>query len=405
MSGYRWKSRSEPAFDIADGRFLYLQNGQVVTDQTYPILLWDSQRTLSRGNRGPYKADRGDRGGEFWTRRDTVKCKPHLVNIVRPYFGMKSYAGPLFARASSNGTSGFYSGYASESGRTALNVLGAIAIERSNPFRSQANSLTAFGEVFRDGLPKMLGVQALGRRSLKGAASEYLNFEFGIKPLLNDLRDITRVARNAESMMQQFHRDSGRIVRRTYTFPEEKTVSETKSTGTPSPVLDSTLFTKPLGTLFTTTTVTRQRWFEGAFSYVLPSRLLSYSDVIKDMSLTLDQVGGIVPTIEKVWELAPWSWLVDWFLNVQTVLSNWQTFAVDGLVLRYGYMMESTTDHRRYLLQGVRPYNLPAADLVQDFVSTTKVRYQASPYGFGVTFDGFSPRQLAILASIGITRS
>jgi len=34
----------------------------------------------------------------------------------------------------------------------------------------------------------------------------------------------------------------------------------------------------------------------------------------------------------------------------------------------------------------------------------TKERVTASPFGFGLTWDGFTPYQMAILAALGVTR-
>jgi hypothetical protein len=38
-------------------------------------------------------------------------------------------------------------------------------------------------------------------------------------------------------------------------------------------------------------------------------------------------------------------------------------------------------------------------------VTETKKRVPASPFGFGITWDGLSPLQVSILGALGITRS
>jgi ABC-type polysaccharide/polyol phosphate export permease len=45
---------------------------------------------------------------------------------------------------------------------------------------------------------------------------------------------------------------------------------------------------------------------------------------------------------------------------------------------------------------------MEVSDMV--ILSETKQRYRANPFGFGITWDGLSPLQLAIAAALGITR-
>jgi hypothetical protein len=74
-------------------------------------------------------------------------------------------------------------------------------------------------------------------------------------------------------------------------------------------------------------------------------------------------------------------------------------------VMRRGYIMCSTREKHTYTHPGINIVNYgPTGALVESFQTTSKMRLRASPYGFGLTFDGFSPRQLAILAALGITQ-
>jgi hypothetical protein len=77
----------------------------------------------------------------------------------------------------------------------------------------------------------------------------------------------------------------------------------------------------------------------------------------------------------------------------------------DGLVMHYGYVMEHVVESDEIVLSGWTPQkgSFPS-DLKIVVVRETKTRLRASPYGFGLTFEDFSPRQLAILAALGISR-
>lgn len=107
-------------------------------------------------------------------------------------------------------------------------------------------------------------------------------------------------------------------------------------------------------------------------------------------------------TPEVLWELAPWSWAVDWFSNTGDVIHNISTLGYDGLVMEYGYMMTHTQYDRRVeataLVNGV---SVSARTVSR---RETKRRTVATPYGFGIDDTTLSPRQLAILAALGLSR-
>nr|QDH88983.1 MAG: hypothetical protein H1Rhizo26FD1798_000003 [Leviviridae sp.] len=87
-----------------------------------------------------------------------------------------------------------------------------------------------------------------------------------------------------------------------------------------------------------------------------------------------------------------------------------------GTVLRYGYIMEKTTITDTYSagkLVGLPdpsylavPGFKPPYPVVSPIVlrTTVKKRVQANPFGFGLSWDGLSSIQQAILAALAITR-
>jgi hypothetical protein len=116
---------------------------------------------------------------------------------------------------------------------------------------------------------------------------------------------------------------------------------------------------------------------------------------------------GIDPTPEQLWNAAPWTWLADWVANTGDIVSNVQSINSDDLVMRYGYLMQESrfvreTTHLGTYSSGAGT-RLPNAIRGKVTISH-KTRIGASPYGFGVTWDGFSPRQIAILTALGITK-
>lgn len=164
------------------------------------------------------------------------------------------------------------------------------------------------------------------------------------------------------------------------------------------PVLTTQLYAGS-GTAYTLTTTKRKIWFEGCYTYFIPD------DTFRRRIAEADQLLGTTPDVAMLYNLAPWSWAADWVSNMGSLLENYTAFSSDGLVLSYGYVMETVSVSRHYVLEGIRYASYPGRHtLTQTFTTTRKRRLKASPYGFAVTWDGFTPRQLSILASLGITR-
>lgn len=297
---------------------------------------------------------------------------------------------------------------AMNSSESTLRTVGAEAIARSSPTNSPADLSAFLGEMLRDGLPRFVPDSWAGRSSFaRNAGSDYLNAEFGWKPLVDDVKSFALAIRDAGVIIRQYERDAGRVVRRRLEFPLNTTTTVTAGYGSGPYFMDPSF--GPLIPTGGTSGITRvrnfeqRRWFSGAFTYFLPSgydsrnaldSILSKADVLLGTSLTP----------ELLWELTPWSWAADWFGNAGDVLSTVSAIQTDGLILRYGYMMEHTIVKDTFTraspgkLQGqpVTPY--------LRFITETKQRVKASPFGFGVSWEGLSPRQLAIAAAVGITR-
>jgi hypothetical protein len=69
----------------------------------------------------------------------------------------------------------------------------------------------------------------------------------------------------------------------------------------------------------------------------------------------------------------------------------------------YGYIMEHSIVRDTYTLSATG-FNQPQAVPPATFVTETKLRRGANPFGFGLTWDGLSTFQKSILAALGITR-
>ena len=406
-------------------------SGVISSLQTGSVSLKGTQITESEGH--PYKHQfiGRDDGGEFLTTKEWVRgydpLKGHQVTWPAQSFIYKSptgnvyqYDGPVFPidpatidnelRDSSFTFGG--------SDRATLNALGATAISRCKPGQPVVDLAVGLAELFREGMPHMVGstlwqtrAKQLGPPPKKGS-DEYLNWVFGWQPLIADIKNSVFALRNQDALLSQYERDSGRLVRRRYDFPLERvsaldlTLTSRRPYGLTVSGLKAGMFKNDdtsQGTLRRTTTVEKERWFSGAFTYYLPAGYYSRSAMIRAASKAKVLL-GIELTPEVIWNLTPWSWAADWFANTGDVLSNVSDFGLDGLVMHYGYMMETSTVTREWILSGHGLRGAPDP-LTLTLVKRQKQRIKASPFGFGLTWDSFTPRQIGILTALGISKS
>jgi hypothetical protein len=298
-----------------------------------------------------------------------------------------------------------------EASITELNALGTTAISRCSPTNSIANVATFVGELRKDGLPSVLGSSTWEKRTqtARDAGKEYLNFQFGWRPLVSDVSKFGHSVRHMDTVLKQYERDAGRVVRRHFNFPTISSVSRTVlGTGYPFGI-GNQFFDAAPGLLVRTREVSKRQWFSGAFTYYLPSGYDS-RNALDRYALIADRLGTRL-TPDVLWNIAPWSWAVDWFTNTGDVLNNVSNFISSGLVMRYGYMMESSIVTDTYTLEdhkwktpaiGFPSFNPPVP--VTSFSTMVKKRTGANPYGFGITWDALSAFQLSILAALGISR-
>lgn len=292
---------------------------------------------------------------------------------------------------------------------------GPRAISATSPTNSVADLAVLLGELRREGLPKLGGTDLLNKKvnTARSIGGEYLNVEFGWKPLVAGLADTMYAVAESKRLWDQYKRDSGKWVRRSYVFPTETLVNDTRTNpyfaGCDMGTSWNNIFIggNPMGRFREDILVTRDVYFKGAFTYHLPDhnesslwgRFRSYTDKAQHLL-------GLELTPEVVWNLAPWSWLSDWDGNIGANIGSLSNMSQDSLVLVYGYLMCETRTVRTFTMDlpptrsGV---TLPA--VTNTYTSVRKERIAATPYGFGRNPDSFTSRQWSILAALGLAKS
>ncbi len=406
----------------------------IYLDATIPVTAVGKQVTVSEGHLFPYRRKLGelrkwDVGGPFLS-TETYVADSDGRRLRPNQPGTQSEGGYRFT-SRDNGKGAFQGNYeyyrgpilpvdptstllypgVSPSSDAEMDAFGAVAIAQCNPLKPAADAATFLGELYREGIPSFLGVSTWRDRAnyARGAGSEYLNAQFGWAPLLRDVTKIATSVGHAHDILRQYERNSGKDVRRQFHFNTiEDVVSTVEATGVAPYGPEGAYFVSTVGTLRKERRTVVKRWFSGCFTYYLP-RGETYRGKQITLAAQAHKLLGISLTPDVLWNLAPWSWAADWFSNAGEVINNLNLYATQGLIMRYGYMMETKTVTDTYThtgstlrIAGGSPVPITPS---LSFVTVTKKRRKANPFGFGVSWDGLSPFQLSIIAALGMSRS
>lgn len=373
-------------------------------------------RAIRMGSPSPVPRNR-DWGGEFSMYRTWIESpSPAIFHTTSAPFFSSSWGQnvisekrfPLYTPLTYNQS--LFPPFAS-SGPSALDALGSTAISRCSPTNSVANLTVATVEMFRDGLPNLVGSTTWESRAAQArdAGEEYLNYEFGWLPLVSDIKSFANGVVNLDRLQKQLLQDSGRNVRRRYSFPpqvlrSETVISTSAQAGGPFDINgydQKRPFT--FGKVVRSRVTTINQWFSGSFTYHCPPSF--FGDFGEHVSRA-ERILGLDLTPEAVWQLTPWSWATSWFSNVGDCINNLSNYSSYGQVLRYGYIMEHTVVRDTYTYIGdvgfipeVKFTGYPPPFVI---CSETKLRRRATPFGFGFKASSLTPTHLAIMAALGL---
>jgi len=295
-----------------------------------------------------------------------------------------------------------------------LDADGATAIAQCAPTNPNAELLVAIGEILKEGKISLPGIATWKNRLklLKSAGDEFLSAEFGWLPLIDDIKNFFDSVKHGDDILEQYHRDSGNNVRREFKFPIEESVrSESLGEYYPQPIPGGGAVWNQYDPKTTKLDLTRtvkvqsRKWFSGAFTYHLDDQSDAWSR-LKQNRTDADRLFGTTLTPDVLWELTPWSWAVDWFSNTGDVIKNITNLELQGLVMRYGFMMHEKRIEvtNQFYAKGSQSFYGKTQIPPSKLTVVSKRRVQANPFGFGIGWEDLSPTQLAITAALGITR-
>lgn len=280
------------------------------------------------------------------------------------------------------------------------------------PTKAEAGLAQFLGEC-RERLPSLIGMTTLKNgATAKKIGDEHLNIQFGIKPFIKDLQKLARAVLQVNKMTSQFQRDSGQNIRRKRRLGSTSRYESRGSLGGNYPSMGNFYFQNMASELYYSVpevlvadNYSSEVWFSGAYTYHL-SEAHSFLGKMNAYEEKANHLLGTRLTADVVWNLTPWSWLLDWFGDTGTFMSNVSLLSDDSQVLRYGYVMHETHATRSYTqldcqlqVDAVAPRSL---SLYYEVVR--KQRTRATPYGFNVDLNSLTASQVAIMAALGLSK-
>jgi len=245
----------------------------------------------------------------------------------------------------------------------------------------------------------------------KKAADHFINHQFGWLPFTKDVSDMYNLITDYTSYLDRAERFNGKWRTRRFAEEELRTEVEVFRSDKLSNQSGFQAYLDPVGITgckrvqLTVTRETVQKiWYEGSFKTYSPEfdRSLKMEEHLRAGRQFLSLAGAnINPSL--IYKATPWTWCVDWFVNVGDNIQMLQDAATDAVVARYMYLMREEYD--RYRFDSVHTY---ANETIvgRSYQGPTVKRRVPGAYEFGFTMppSGLSGMQYAILAALGISR-
>ncbi len=290
-----------------------------------------------------------------------------------------------------------------------VKTLGGKAIGFTRPASANVSLLTSAGELYFDGIPLLPRVAKWRTETLKALSDAHLSVQFGWLPIKADIENYVKQVKNFDRILKEADASSQmRRIKVGHSWPEDQETVTTEEAITTRIWSSGNDSGNPAKT-FVSKTRKRRTWFEAEYIQFPPVSSRQRSK-FEEYAHKADVLLGLQLTPEVVWNLSPWTWLVDWFTDAGDIVSMVSQSIFDGLVMSNGYVMSHHQLRTEAYRPGPVPYGPKPSVLLYSggdrtiTLYETKKRFVSVPYfGFGSVGD-LSNRQLSILAALGISR-
>jgi hypothetical protein len=313
--------------------------------------------------------------------------------------------------------------------------IGTSAITQMNPIKTHASVLTTLLELIRGDVPGLLNqlrkhfttINLLKHGSASGVTqagsaigAAYLENVFAWTPIFKDINAAIQVLATIDGLM--FPEDNTRR-----TFERVLWTHYGMREGANSRLTGAGLFA-PLGgfaagkpglnsvvgqTLINTSTLNNIPVLYTARETVDVRCTARFNTSLVPNATNngyLDQLNdllGLKLTPQVIWDLTPWSWLIDWFANIGSVMENLGSLHMSNIILNYAYATFRCEAASGAWQRPVINSTMKAlsGNFITQYGIDHKVRLKASPYGFGTALGSLNANQWAVLVALGLARA
>lgn len=351
-------------------------------------------------------------GDEYFYRYEGGWGNPQFLGISG-YSGLEALAAQLGPES-----------YSPQFNPNDLASLGNRAYNKLRPKVQKANLAQDLAELHE--APDMLRTSAQGFHEIwKGlggslvspkmlpsrVGNHFLNHQFGWKPFVGSVVAVCNTVINADQYFADIKAKNNQWTKKLFTEDEvtsEQLLKRYEGLAVTPNGFPITSLVVPGSAKYTITLQQTERiWYQGVFKFYRPEF---------DESLAW---GNAPPGLQKAWQyatlfgatvspttvykLTPWSWLVDWFINVGDAVQRIEDMVNNQVVSKYFCLMRKKV-YRYEFRQVFATKTGQTQDLRWYWGGETKRRaVSLSPFNFSLVPGGLSGTQLAILAALGLS--
>ena len=249
--------------------------------------------------------------------------------------------------------------------------------------------------------------------SPKEAADHFLNHQFGWVPFISDLQKFYAVWQEQNAILKRKAEENGIWIERTRTISKSEAYTVTHSGlsgGIPwrnefNAMCNAFPGTSAFYKYAQIETITSKIWATGKFTYYRPEFDINRTDYESNWmeAQRLLTLYGVRVNPSVLWKVTPWTWLIDWFAGFGAWLDRLQSFGLDGVASQYMYIMKRSSIRTQHVVD-VNWINGPSTFIWTNSVESKQREEADNPFSYALPVGGLSPKQLAIMAALGLSR-
>ncbi len=285
-----------------------------------------------------------------------------------------------------------------------LKAIGARQVLYNLPTKPLADIGQTIAELKREGLPRLRSLSSFKSYTARKSGEDYLSWQFGFRPVIQDIYALASSIDTADKQWRAYVKGGNTLQRRHFTLPVDQSNSTTAVSlgGTIYPNLGTTLASGASSQLYRERSITSVTRFSAAYAYTVP-KLDKRVSALARKALQYRRQYGLEIDPELLWNLTPWSWLIDWFLPIGDYVSAVNNLVLGNTALPWAYVSTSYRVSDTYFRPGCRLIDGEGPGKLE-VVTHYQRRVSISPFGNAESWTALSAKQLSILAAIGITR-